>query len=178
MPTRIPLTLVLWGFVIPLGAAAADVSKDSGELAEVDVIGKSLHELEREVIVAEDRFYKRFNTLNTNDDFDIHCRMEEMTGTRVPQRQCRIKFLADAQAMDSQEFLKGLTSASGASGMNTPVAALMPQWVQRRDEYRQTAKALLEKDPELLALANEWLRLHEQYDRVRKERQKGRIIVF
>ena len=54
--------------------------------------------------------------------------------------------------MDSQEFLKGLTSASGASGVNTPIAALMPQWVQRRDAYRQTAKALLEKDPELLAL--------------------------
>ena len=168
-------------------AAAAGVGKEGGapppgesvvKLDEVAVIGKKLRELHREMIAAEDRFYQRFNTLNTRDDFDIHCHMDKATGTNIPKRQCRIRFLEEAGAVDGQEFFRGLTTGSAARGVNTPVAALEMQWSQRREEYRQTAKALLEKDPELMGLATEWVRLQEQYDRARKERHRDRIILF
>ena len=75
-----------------------------GELDEVAVVGKTLRQLQREAIKAEDRFYKRFNSLNSRDDFDIHCRMDKPTGTLVPRRQCRIQFLMDAGAIDAKEF--------------------------------------------------------------------------
>lgn len=166
--SRILPLLILCGFALPLGA----------QLDEVYVVGKKLREMEREVVKAEDRFYQRFNALNTNDDFDIHCRMDKATGTLIPQRQCSIKFLEDAGAIDAREFLMGLTTGTSARGVNAPLAALVPQWVQRREEYRQTAKALLEKDPELLAMGTEWVRLQAQYERVRKERQKDKAILF
>jgi hypothetical protein len=186
---RIPPLLVLCALALPGGAAAAaaGVGKEGSampppepvtELDEVAVLGKTLRKLQREVIEAEDRFYERFNTLNTADDFDIHCRMDKATGTRVPKRQCRIRFLADAAAINGQEFLRGLTSAAAARGVNTPLAALQPQWLQRREEYRQTARALLEKNPDLLALAAEWTRVQEQYDRVRQQRLKDGIVQF
>jgi hypothetical protein len=104
--------------------------------------------------------------------------MDKATGTRVPQRRCRIQFLAEAAARDGEEFYRGLTSATAANGVNTPLAALQPLWLERREEYRQTARALLEKNPELLALSAEWLRLKEQYERVREERQKDWGILF
>jgi hypothetical protein len=183
-----PLLLVLCGLALPAGATATEAGVNSEgaappgesvkELDEVAVTGKKLRVLRREVFKAEDRFYERFNTLNTNDDFDIHCRMDKPTGTIVPQRECRIQFLAEAGAMDAREFLQGLTTAAAARGVHTPLAVLQPLWLQRREEYRQTAKALLEKNPELLALATEWGRLREQYDRERKERHKDRIILF
>lgn len=52
------------------------------------------------------------------------------------------------------------------------------QWVLRREEYRQTARALLENDPELMKLATEWVRLKEQYERVRDERHENRFVQF
>ncbi|MEO8306546.1 MAG: hypothetical protein ABI616_00730 [Pseudomonadota bacterium] len=172
--SRIPLLLVLCGLAMSGAAAvAAGVSKEGGppppaesavQLDEIAVNGKRWRELKRELIEAEDRFYKRFNKLNTNDDFDIHCRMDTPTGTLIPKRQCRIQFLANAEAINAREFLMGLTSGTGPT-VHTPVAALMPQWVERREEYRQTPRALLEKDPELMALATNWVRLQEQYDR-------------
>ena len=70
----------------------------------------------------------------------------------------------------------GLIAA--ASGIHTPNAVLQPLWVQRREEYRGAARALLEKDPELMALATRWLRLREQYDRAFKERHKDKLILF
>ena len=72
----------------------------------------------------------------------------------------------------------GLIAAAAASGVHTPNAVLQPLWVQRREEYRGAARALLEKDPELMALATRWLRLREQYDRAFKERHKDKLILF
>ena len=171
---RIPLLLIVCGLALSGGTASADVSKEAGappagesaaQLNEVAIIGKKLRQLKREAIEAEDRFFEHFNALNTKDDFDIHCRMDKATGTRVPKRQCRIQFLADAAAIDGEEFYRGLFNGRG---VNTPDAALLPLWLQRREEYRQTARALLEKNPQLLALATEWVRLREHYDRARK----------
>ncbi len=184
--SRIPLLLVLCGLALPGVAAAADVGKEVGAppgepvgaLNEVTVIGKKLRDLERETTRAEDRFYKRFNTLNSHDDYDIHCRMYKETGTLIPQRQCRVRFLVAAEAVDARDFLTGLTTGAAARGVNTPVAAVQMEWVRRREEYRQAARALLEKDPELMALATEWLRLRQQYDRVYRERHKDKVILF
>lgn len=185
---RLVLLFLVLGASIPprLAAAAAVPEGQAGllpssgepgiEMEEVKVIGKTLRALKREAIEAEDRFFKRFNSLNTNDDFDIHCRMDKATGSKVPQRQCRIQFLMEAGAIDAREFLTGL--GNGGSGVNTPIATLQPLWLNRREEYRQTARALMEKDPELLSRATEWVRLREQYDRVRKERHKDGIVQF
>jgi hypothetical protein len=172
---RIPLLLMLCCLAMPGGAAAPG---ESGALDEVTVTGKKLSQLQHEVIEAEDSFYQRFNALNTQDEFDIHCQMERETGTIIPHRQCRVRFLVDAAAEDGQDFHRGLTTAAAARGVNTTVAALQMQWSRRREEYRQTARALLQKDPELRALAARWLQLREQYDRARKEPHKNGLNLF
>jgi hypothetical protein len=172
---RVPLLLVLCGLLLP-GVSAAGEAVDQGvappgeraeELDQVDVIGKSWRRLQREMNAAEDRFHRRFNELNTRDAFDIRCEMEKETGTLVPKRQCRIRFLVDAQAIDAQEFYRGLFNGWV---VNNSYAAVNLQWLQYRDEYRQTARALLEKHPELMALATDWQRLQRQYERARQRR--------
>ena len=78
----------------------------------------------------------------------------------MPKRQCRIQFMVDEFAQNSRDFYDGLVYGRGA---NTRVAALQMIWMQRGDEYLHTAKALLEKHPELRALAVESSRLRERY---------------
>jgi hypothetical protein len=173
---RVASLLVLCGLVLPGALAAGEATDQPGvkapgerveELDEVAILGKSWRRLQREMTAAEDRFYRRFNELNTRDAFDIHCRMEKETGTLVPKRQCRIQFLAEAQALDAQEFYRGLFNGWG---VNAPLAALTPKWLQNRDEYLRTARALLEQHPDLMALAMEWQRLQRQYERVLQPR--------
>jgi hypothetical protein len=175
--SRSACALLLLLALTPAGGAAQSDGQ-ARELDEVAVVGKKLRQLRREAIAAEDRFYERFNTLNTRDDFDILCQMDKATGTIVPKRLCRVRFLVDAGAMDGQEFFRGLTFGSGARGVNTPLARLQPLWLQRREEYRQTVRSLLESDAELARLASEWVRLKEQYERVRDERHDSGLIQF
>lgn len=146
------------------------------ELDQVDVIGKKLQQMRRELIAAQDRFYAHFNELNTNDDFDIHCTMHAPVGTGIRQRQCRLEFLREAAAEQGQNFFLGLTSDPPTITRSHVPA--QTQWYARSDEYRETIKALLETSPELQELALTWQRLQEQYDAARKRRLEGRRMLI
>lgn len=148
----------------------------SVELEEVEVIGKKLYQMQRELVRAQDRFYSLYNELNTLDDFDIHCTVYARTGTRIQQRDCRIEFLQEATAQAGQNFFLGLTS----DPPTPPRAGISAQmlWFQRRDEYRQAVRSLLESNPELQQLALKWQQLQEQYDRARKARHRDRLVLF
>jgi hypothetical protein len=148
-------------------AAAPGAVTETTELPEVQVLGKRLYQMRQDIIKAEDRFYAKFNELNTDDDFDIHCTMEAPTGTRLKQRACRVQFYEKAQADEARAFL---------TGDYAPPADLVV--LQRHAEYEQKALALLKAHPELLKLARERDALEKKYNATRKERFKGRWILF
>lgn len=76
---------------------------------EVTVIGKrSLRDLRLEVQAARERVYDLFNSLNIDDEFDIHCKDAPRTGTRIPQRICRPQYTDNATHFAGREFLLAL----------------------------------------------------------------------
>ncbi len=65
----------------------ASPSEPPGE-PDIVVRGKSFKELRFEVKIAEEALYARFNDINSDDRFDIHCFTERGYGTRILQRLC------------------------------------------------------------------------------------------
>jgi hypothetical protein len=177
LAVRFQLVLLL---LAPVAAAQAQAvsapmpGESNLELEEVEVIGRKLYQLQRELIDAQDRFYALYNELNTIDDFDIQCTMEAATGTLMRKRECRLEFLREAQAQEGQDFFLKHTGSSMGS------AAVPPQqlWFQRQDEYRRNIRAILESEPKLQELAAEWHERQVQFDRTRKERLEGRRILI
>ena len=156
------------------GASALQFAGENAmELEEVEVIGKKLHQLQRELVQAQDRFYALYNELNTNDDFDIHCLMEARTGALIRKRECRLEFLMEASAQEAQDFYLSITGSAMGSAAISP----QMQWLQRQDEYRRNIRAVLEAHPQLIELAADWMQRQRQYDKARKERLKGRLIL-
>ena len=51
---------------------------------EVVVRGQSLGTIRAEIRRAEDAVFTRFNEINSDDEFDIDCRMEVPLGSHVP----------------------------------------------------------------------------------------------
>jgi hypothetical protein len=81
--------------------AAAQPVEELEELAEIQVKGKRLLQ---EIAEAEDAFYKVFNQVNKDDDYDTNCadlRLE--SGSRITTRACIPGFVADA-IVDWQVF--------------------------------------------------------------------------
>src|SRR5688572_17102402 len=66
-------------------------------IEEITVVGERLlRDLRLDVQVARENVYGLFNSLNTNEEFDIHCHDGARTGTRMVQRVCRPQFTDDA----------------------------------------------------------------------------------
>lgn len=90
------------------GRTEADGSPQVRVDEEVVVRGRSRAALRAQIRLAEDAVYERFNAINSDDEFDIVCRREVRTGTRIPQRVCQPNFWRDALADAGEETTRGL----------------------------------------------------------------------
>lgn len=76
---------------------------------EITVVGqRSLRLLRLEVQIARERVYGLFNSLNSNDEFDVHCSNAPRTGTRIPQRVCRPQYADNGTSDAGQDFALAL----------------------------------------------------------------------
>lgn len=129
--------------------------------------GTRLWQMRQAIIEAEDRFYALYNKLNTNDDFDVRCRMEAPLGTRLKKRVCRVAFQEEAEAEYAQSLFRG-------GVVPTPEVI----WLQRSDDYRKNVLAVVNSDRRLRDLLRERDGLEKQYKAEHSKRFKDRWIVF
>ena len=98
------------------GQADEDVGDDAGASIEVDeevvVEGRSRAMLRVQIELAEEAVYARFNEINSNDEFDIHCRRVMLTGSNIPRRVCEPNFWRNAQARAGEEAVRALQGSS------------------------------------------------------------------
>jgi hypothetical protein len=155
--------------LVPLQSMAAP--SDSGppeaeqELDEVIVEGSPLWKLRREIRETEDRFYARYNELNTNDDFDVYCAKQAALGSRLRSTRCRIAFYQDAEIAAVQAYLTGGFAPD-------PEIVFLERW----DEYRRQALAVINSDVNLRRLVHRREELGKSYQKARKDYFKDRWI--
>jgi len=151
----------------PARSATAAAANPSSELPEVVVESKRLSRMRQEIIQVENRFFALFNDLNTEDDFDVHCRHNTPTGTRIQQRVCLVQFYEEAQAEWARAQL---------TGDYAPPAELVA--LERGPEYKRRALAVINAHPELRRLVKERDALEKKFLATRKERFKGHWFGF
>ena len=72
-------------------------------------------QLRAEIERAEDAFYARFNAINSDDSFDIVCRQERITGSKMPRRVCMPEYERAALEGAAKDQLNGL-HGNGSTG--------------------------------------------------------------
>jgi hypothetical protein len=156
--------LAMAGMVLLAAPQLVQSALPSGddELDEVTVRGMPLYRMRTELVALEKRFYERYNQLNKDKDFDMHCYIEAPLGTRVKSYVCRVAYLEQAQADWAQALVSGYFAPD-------------PQIVEfeRRDEYRQVALKVINGDQLLLRLARERVALEKRYLAELRRRSKG-----
>lgn len=167
----------------------------SDDLDEVLIRGTRLRELRAAIVVAENRFYQRYNDLNKVDDFDIECAQDIHTGQRVPQRRCFTKLQKKAMAQQGKEVVEMfqrqaaiLPDGPGQSGSGPGPAGMtgagrppntdpLVVWLSRYDEYRENMLYLLKAHPELRRMAQDAEKAKQRYDDEYRRRMKGRLFL-
>lgn len=85
-------------FVAALALPVVAVAQDEEAVDEIVVASqKSLANLRRDLIDAEDDFYSLYNELNTDNEYDVRCRYEAPTGQRKKTHVCRPVFFSKAR---------------------------------------------------------------------------------
>ena len=91
------------------GGSQPDAAGDQPE--EVIVRGRRLADFRSELQVARVRVYDVFNDLNSDDAFDVHCQIEDSTGTRMRQHISRPQFKDDISNAAAKAWAYGLMDA-------------------------------------------------------------------
>lgn len=85
--------LVLLVTPLQLAVAQAEDDKRQEPIEEITSFGqKSLLTFRHEMEVAEIKYYDLYNTLNDEDEYDVICKDEVPTASRIKRRACKGRF--------------------------------------------------------------------------------------
>jgi len=85
------------------GQAGAESAPPASFDEEVIVRGQTLDTLRELIREAEEAYFDRFNEINSNDEFDIHCYYRVEIGSKIPRRRCLPNFWRDRDADIGEE---------------------------------------------------------------------------
>lgn len=85
---------------------------------QIIVVGKALEELRIRIERAEDDAYARFNAINSNDLFDVHCYERAQASSRIQNRRCLSNAWREADIAYADATVRDLQSGITVPGSN------------------------------------------------------------
>jgi len=165
---------VLLFALAPLGmcvsASAQQVEPGPAETIEEIVVygSKSLVHLRLEMYKAEDIVFEVFNSLNSDDELDIHCYQEAPTGSHIKKRVCQTNYVRDLTAEATRLWVQGITAS-----YSHPVAK-----IRQKDKILiEEMEALVVEHPEMLKALNEYSGAKQVLESERQRRCEGRVFI-
>jgi hypothetical protein len=114
-------TLLLAFLFVPLIVCAEVVPPDAAAVDQVVIKAEreKLVKLQKEVQLSEQRFYTRYNQVNTKRDYAVKCVNEADTGTRFKRSYCQPVFANKAQEEQARRAFQYLGSSSTPSSTSS-----------------------------------------------------------
>ena len=119
--------VVLIAFGAPAAAQELASSPQGADGDEVIVPGRRPANLRVEIERLEANVYDRFNALNSDDDFDIHCFEQAPTGSNIPLRKCAPNFVIEAESNAASRMLSDGRGGAGNNHSPAEHAMLMEE---------------------------------------------------
>jgi hypothetical protein len=124
--------------------------QDRGVLEELVVPGRRPENLRVEIERLEVAVYQRFNALNTNDEYDIHCVERAPTGSNIPQRTCAPNFVIMAESRDAKKLLHDGRTGMGNMGSNSNRAQQRQLLEQKSRELTEEMQRIAREDEQFM----------------------------
>jgi hypothetical protein len=160
MVGAVALTLVL----APVGICQTDLaeepeSESSSTIEEIVVYGKkNIIHLRHAVYAAEENFFAVFNSLNSDDEYDVVCKYVFRLASHRRLRECKAKFLIK---MESDYFVT----------MWSPNLAT----IRRKEKLLvEEMRTQVSQHPELLEVFTEMAEAKQDYDSELRRRRERR----
>jgi hypothetical protein len=130
----------------PANAAAPAQSRVPPGPPDIVVTGESRRDLRLRIRRAEDAFFERFNAINSDDRFDIHCRDEIVMNSNFKSRECVSNSWREGIADMGTARLQRLRDESAVSPQ-----LIRGEMYAMDDRLQAELQRLAAEDPELKA---------------------------
>ena len=141
---------------------------------EIVVIGtKPLRTMRFQMYQAEEDFLDVFNSLNSDDEFDVHCTTYAPTGSHINQRYCVANFVRRFQSDEAQRWMLDQSPSSPSSWVGFQRD---PRFRAKNKQLQQEFDRLIAASPELRDVLQKFNEAQETYEAERKRRCDGSIV--
>ena len=163
--TAVALTM---GALPSLGLCQSAVDQNAEEtpIEEIIVYGeKSLGNLRHEVYRTEEKFFAAFNSLNEEEEYDVHCFYEVPSFTHIRRHVCRANFVKDATADEYADWRRG-----------QPAVPSKTVIMQKKKRLGLKMELLAAEHPELLEALNKYTNAKQVLESEKGECE-GRLVI-
>lgn len=104
---RAPLNRKILLGVMLLSATLSAPIVQAAEDEQINIDDLSISQLRSEIEKIQTEFYRVFNQLNSDDDFDVECQKYTPTGSNIPQVGCEPRFLTKRRGQNANDYRLG-----------------------------------------------------------------------
>jgi len=107
------------------------------EEEQVVIDDLTIPQLRAEIEKIQNEFYRVFNSMNEDDNFDIICHKYTETGTNISDRACEPRFMIDRRGENAKNYQAGIDD------LLTPdmlVAELQPEFAKLTEKMNEVAR--------------------------------------
>lgn len=162
--------IVAWFTVLPAPALVAQEADESPAepIEEITVVGeKTLLNLKFAAQQAEEDFFKLFNELNDNDEFDVFCDKESNTYSRIKRRRCWSPF---EREVDEEQLRNQWETGGGLAVQNEGLLRA------KRKQQAEMLRQMVLENPELQQLYRRYGEANVRFATERQRRCGGSIL--
>lgn len=94
-------------------------------------------DLRSEIQGVQEEMFDRFNELNDNHRYDIHCKHESRPNTRIKQWTCMPNYVREATTQDAQQVLNQFQGGSYGNGATPPNLVIMREAPVMQEKLRE-----------------------------------------
>lgn len=140
-----------------------------GPLDEVIVNARKekLSQLRKQIEKAQDAMYDTYNRINKVPEYQVYCRTETSTATRMPIHQCKPRLVNDATEAEATAFLHGEPFRPSGSVIN-----------EKMPDFEKHLRDVIRRNPKLHQAVLDYGALVKHYEVVRREKFKGKWIIW
>jgi hypothetical protein len=160
--TWVNAVLVAASLLAQSNSYAASSTEKLSQLDQIDVYAdRTLSQLRRDLVEAEDRFYAEYNELNDNDEFDVNCQRDPRTGSRLVLRICRAAYQEEAiressrEGLEMQQRFQDECRNGACSAPRTPPVPAGVTILAREPEFKRNMRSVVSRSRVLRRLLKE-----------------------
>ena len=160
---------------VPSPMATQTETETPGQMEEVTVYGqKTLLNLKRAMIEAENNTFEVFNSLNTDNQYDMRCYKEAPTGSHIKHRFCYPNYVKDLEYEAASRWSAGSRINDFPDGVPLTIMSIAKE---KEEKLREIWGALAAEHPEMLTAIKAHSEAKKLYT-AEKEKRCKRLIIF